>query len=135
MSSYTQYTTTSPTAPSVLTTYGLARSDVAYKYYTKRYGKNRIRIWNSTTAAADDARNMRKQGYRTTLTPDKKSVIILGKTTRGYAKTRTGSRAMKSSTMRQPGKTPLPRKKPYTPSGHSTFRQPSLTLRKMGWSR
>lgn len=132
----TLYATTDVASPTVLTSKSLIRSDVAYKYYTKKYGSNKIRIWKDTKAAKTDASIMRRRGYKVKMTPDNKSVIILGKTTRGYEKTSTGKRAVKSPSQRRSTiSRTLQRKKPYTPSGYSTFRQPSRTLRKLGWER
>lgn len=125
----------SPTSRTVSSAAGLTTSDVLYKYYTQKYGKSgRIRIWNSSTAAKKDASSMRRRGYKVKMTPDKKAVIVVGKTTRGVERTRLGRKAMVSQTMRQPGGTSLPRHKPYG-SSYQTFRQPSYTMRKMGWSR
>lgn len=89
------------------------------KYYTKKYGRYGIRIWKDTKDAKADAAFMRRQCYKVKMTPDNKSVIILGKTIRGYQRKSMIPRSL--------------RKKPYTPTGYPTFRQPSLTLRKLGW--
>lgn len=130
------FVSSAPTARTVTSVTGLTTSDVAYKYYTQKYGASqRIRIWNSTTAAKKDATLMKRRGYKVKMTPDNKAVIVLGKTSRGVERTQLGRRAMASETMRQPGRTPgMPQHKPYGPD-YATFRQPSYTMRKMGWSR
>ena len=114
----------------------LTKKDIAYKYYTEKYGKHKIRLWKDKKSADADALNLRQKGYKVKMSADGKAAIIIGKLTRGYERTSTGKRAIRgrgerrSTTSRQ-----LPQKKPYTPEGYQTFRQPSLTLRKMGWER
>jgi len=112
----------------------LSKKDIAYKYYTQKYGKHKIRVWKNKKAAKADALNLKQKGYKVKMSADGKAAIIIGKLTRGYERTATGRRAVKSQAKRR-STTPrqLPRKKPYTPEGYQTFRQPSLTLRKMGW--
>ncbi len=78
-------------------------------------------------------KNLRQRGYKVKLAPDKKSIIIIGKTTRGAERDRFGKRLMMSPTMRQSTLMGIPRPKPYFTS--HTFRQPCFTLRKFGWAR
>ena len=114
----------------------LSKKDISYKYYTQKYGKHKIRVWKDKKSAAADVLNLRQKGYKVKLTPDGKAAIILGKVTRGYERTATGKRAIRGREER--GSTisgVLSIKKPYTPEGYQTFRQPSFTLRKLGWER
>lgn len=104
------------------------------KFISKKYGKKRMHVWSSKKAAQADVKKLKGRGYKVKLTSDKKGVIIIGKTTRGVERGKLGRRSMISQTMRRPSRIPgLPREKPYFTSHF--FRQPSLTLRKFGWSK
>lgn len=124
------------------------RGDPSYHNYSRQFDlivnprlgttrKVKIRIWSNKKGAAADAAALRRRGYSVELTSDKYAVIIKGKTTRGVERDKFGRRILQYQTARQSHtRTPkIPgRVKPYGPA-HATFRQPSYTLRKMGYGR
>lgn len=63
--------------------------------------KKRLRIWSTSTGAKKDAKALQQRGYKVSLTPDSKTVIIHGRTLRGDEKDIFGRRIHQSQTLRR----------------------------------
>ena len=68
---------------------------------TTTIGTRRLRIWSSKSGADADKISLQMRGYKVSMTPDKKTVIIHGKMSRGYERNLFGKRVHRSRTLRQ----------------------------------
>ena len=78
----------------------MKKMKIELKYVTSTVGTRRLRIWSSKAGAKEDLTRLRTRGYKVSLTPDDKTVIIHGKTLRGDEKDIFGKRIHRSKTLR-----------------------------------